>query len=89
MGRRLGDLLRRLGRRINISEARDSNLPQNIEGPEESRLWTKNNCPDLLKNLDETVREKAIRIANSFLQEGYLESKSIAMAFYLAQRSPK
>lgn len=35
--------------------------------------WNNNDYPDSLKNLDTTVRKKAIEIANALLQDGMEE----------------
>jgi len=42
--------------------------------------WDKRNYPDSMKNLTAEVRDKAIEIANSLLEKGYEEGKSIAIA---------
>ncbi len=42
--------------------------------------WTKDNYPDSLKNFTAEVRNKAIEIANSLLEDGYEEGRAIAIA---------
>ncbi|TMW70446.1 DUF2188 domain-containing protein [Alteribacter natronophilus] len=42
--------------------------------------WTKNDYPDSMKNLDKEVRDKAIEIANSLLEDGYEEGRAIPIA---------
>jgi uncharacterized protein YdaT len=42
--------------------------------------WTKNNYPDSMKNLEDSVREKAVEIANALLEEGYEDSRAIPIA---------
>ena len=47
--------------------------------------WTKDDYPVALKNLEETTRNKAIDIANALLDDGYDESRSIAIAIAQAK----
>ena len=42
--------------------------------------WTKDRYPDSLKNFMDTVRNKAIEIANTLLKEGYEEGRAISIA---------
>ncbi len=43
--------------------------------------WTRDDYPDSMKNLDPEVREKAIEIANTLVEEeGYEEGRAIAIA---------
>lgn len=51
-------------------------------------VWTKNNYPDSMKNLDGKVREKAIDIANALLEkENMDENKAIPIAISKAKES--
>lgn len=44
-------------------------------------VWTKNNFPDSMKNLDKKVRNKAIEIANALVEkENMDEGKAIPIA---------
>jgi len=49
--------------------------------------WDKNNFPDSMKNLDEKVREKAIEIANSLIEDSMEEGRAIAIAISRAKKS--
>ena len=49
--------------------------------------WDKKNYPDSIKNLDKKVREKAIEIANSLLEDGMEEGRAIAIAISQAKKS--
>lgn len=49
--------------------------------------WDKKNYPDSMKNLDENIREKAIQIANSLVEDGMEEGKAIAVAISQAKKS--
>ncbi len=40
-----------------------------------------------MKNLDENIREKAIQIANSLVEDGMEEGKAIAVAISQAKKS--
>ena len=40
--------------------------------------WDKKNYPDSIKNLDESVREKAVEIANSLVDDGMEEGRAIS-----------
>ncbi|MFD1020797.1 DUF2188 domain-containing protein [Thalassobacillus hwangdonensis] len=42
--------------------------------------WDTNDYPDSLKNLDTSVRKKAIEIANAMIDEGYDEGRAIPIA---------
>lgn len=43
--------------------------------------WSKSNYPDSMKNMEPEVREKAIDIANTLVEdEGYEEGRAIAIA---------
>ncbi|PIC70899.1 hypothetical protein CSV77_06230 [Sporosarcina sp. P16b] len=42
--------------------------------------WSKNDYPASLKNLDPTVRNKAIEIANALLRENYSDERAISIA---------
>ncbi|MCP3030159.1 DUF2188 domain-containing protein [Halobacillus sp. A1] len=42
--------------------------------------WDTNDYPSSLKNLNETVRKKAIEIANAMIDEGYDEGRAIPIA---------
>ncbi|WP_173917317.1 DUF2188 domain-containing protein [Halobacillus sp. Marseille-Q1614] len=42
--------------------------------------WDSNDYPSSLKNLDTTVRKKAIDIANAMIDEGYDEGRAIPIA---------
>ncbi|RNA68475.1 DUF2188 domain-containing protein [Alteribacter keqinensis] len=48
--------------------------------------WTKNDYPDSMKNLDDPIREKAIEIANSLLEDGYEEGRAIPIAIDEAKK---
>jgi len=48
--------------------------------------WNKQNYPDSLKNFSAEVRNKAIEIANSLLEDGYEEGRAIAIATLAGQR---
>jgi len=48
--------------------------------------WTKTDYPVSWKNLDATVRNKAVDIANALLEEGYAEGSAIAIATAQAKR---
>ena len=48
-------------------------------------LWTKNNYPDSMKDLEEPIRNKAIEIANSLFKDGYDQPRSIAIAICQAK----
>lgn len=47
--------------------------------------WTKDNYPDSMNKLEESIRNKAIEIANSLLKDDYEEPRAIAMAITQAQ----
>jgi len=49
--------------------------------------WDKKNYPDSMKNLDKKVREKAVEIANSLVEDGMEEGKAIAIAISRAKKS--
>lgn len=50
--------------------------------------WDKNNYPDSMKNLDEDVRNKAIKIANKLLEDkGMNENRAIPIAIKQAKKS--
>ncbi|KTD22291.1 Uncharacterized protein conserved in bacteria [Legionella lansingensis] len=48
--------------------------------------WTKSDYPDSMKNLDSSIRNKAIEIANKLLKEGYGEGRAIAIAIDRAKK---
>ncbi|PAM93511.1 hypothetical protein B4N84_17545 [Flavobacterium sp. IR1] len=48
--------------------------------------WNKNDYPDAMKNLDKDVREKAIEIANSLVEDGYEEGRAIPIAIDEAEK---
>jgi len=43
-------------------------------------VWTMNDYPSSMKNLDNVTRKKAIDIANSMIDEGYKEGQAIPIA---------
>ncbi len=47
--------------------------------------WTMEDFPDSMKNLDESVRNKAIEIANRLLEEDYEEGRAIPIAISQAK----
>ncbi|MBP2028921.1 uncharacterized protein YdaT [Acetoanaerobium pronyense] len=47
--------------------------------------WSKNDFPDAMKNLEKPVRDKAIEIANSLLEDGYEEGRAIPIAISKAK----
>ena len=47
--------------------------------------WSNERYPRSMKNLSETVREKAIEIANALLEEGVEEGKAIRIAIAKAK----
>lgn len=47
--------------------------------------WTKKDYPDSMKNLDESVRNKAIEIANRLLKDNYDEGRAIPIAISQAK----
>lgn len=50
--------------------------------------WTKQDYPDSMKNLDEDVREKAIDIANTLVEDkDYDEGRAISIAISQAKKS--
>lgn len=42
--------------------------------------WSKDDYPASMKGLDPQVRDKAIEIANSLLEDGYEEGRAIRIA---------
>ena len=48
--------------------------------------WTHTTYPPSLKNLDETVRDKAVDIANALLDDGYSEGRALAIGTSQAKR---
>lgn len=48
--------------------------------------WTKTKYPPSMKNLNAKVRNKAVEIANSLLDEGYAEGRAIAIATAQAEK---
>lgn len=48
--------------------------------------WNKNDYPDSMKNLNKEVREKAIEIANSLVEDGYEEGRAIPIAIDEAEK---
>ncbi|WP_026688843.1 DUF2188 domain-containing protein [Alteribacter aurantiacus] len=48
--------------------------------------WTKNDYPSSMKNLDKEVRDKAIEIANSMVEDGYDEGRAIPIAIDEAKK---
>ncbi|WP_152656105.1 DUF2188 domain-containing protein [Oceanobacillus sp. CFH 90083] len=48
-------------------------------------VWTLNDYPESMKNLDKPVRKKAIDIANSMLDDGYKEGRAIPIAIEQAK----
>lgn len=48
--------------------------------------WTKKDYPESMKNLSETVRNKAIEIANALLDEGYDEDRAIPIGISQAEK---
>ncbi|PYZ99046.1 hypothetical protein CR205_10935 [Alteribacter lacisalsi] len=48
--------------------------------------WTKTDYPDSMKNLDKDIRDKAIEIANSLLEDGYEEGRAIPIAIDEAKK---
>jgi uncharacterized protein YdaT len=51
--------------------------------------WNSNDYPDAMKNLDKEVREKAIEVANSLLEDGYDEGRAIPIAIDEAEKIGK
>lgn len=49
--------------------------------------WNKNDYPDSMKNLDVSVREKAIEIANALLRDNYEEGRAISIATSQARKA--
>ncbi len=47
--------------------------------------WTKKDFPDSMKNLQDIIREKAIEIANSLVEDGYGEDRAIPIAISQAK----
>jgi uncharacterized protein YdaT len=47
--------------------------------------WTRENYPDSMKNFMAPVRNKAIEIANSLLEEGYEEGRAISIGIATAK----
>lgn len=47
--------------------------------------WNKHYYPDSMKNLDSTVRSKAIEIGNALLEENMEEKKAIPIAIKKAK----
>jgi uncharacterized protein YdaT len=47
--------------------------------------WNKSNYPDAMKNLNTSTRNKAIKIANKLLDEGYEEGRAISIAISKAK----
>lgn len=47
--------------------------------------WTKRDYPDSMKNLDESVRNKAIEIASRLLEDDYDEGRAIPIAISQAK----
>jgi uncharacterized protein YdaT len=56
-----------------------------LEGSDEMP-WSSDQYPDSMKNLDRRIRNKAIEIANSLLEEGYEEGRAISIATAQAKR---
>jgi uncharacterized protein YdaT len=48
--------------------------------------WTKQNYPDSMKNMDSRIRQKAIEIANSLLDDGYEEGRAISISIAQAKK---
>ncbi|MFU0790372.1 MAG: DUF2188 domain-containing protein [Virgibacillus proomii] len=48
-------------------------------------IWTLQDYPSSMKNLNEETRKKAIDIANSMVDEGYAESRAIPIAIEQAK----
>lgn len=48
--------------------------------------WTRYFYPDSMKNLDEGVRVRAIRIANALMDKGYEKGKALAIAIDRARK---
>ncbi|WP_080875431.1 DUF2188 domain-containing protein [Oceanobacillus timonensis] len=48
-------------------------------------VWTTNDYPSSMKNLEKPVRKKAIDIANSMLDDGYKEERAIPIAIEQAK----
>lgn len=49
--------------------------------------WTKSDYPDSFKNLDTSVRNKAVHIANALLKDGHDEGSAIRIAISKAKKS--
>jgi uncharacterized protein YdaT len=47
--------------------------------------WSESNYPQSMKNLNPRVREKAIEISNTLLEQGYEEGRAIAIGTSQAQ----
>jgi uncharacterized protein YdaT len=51
-----------------------------------SMPWTHSTYPPSLKNLDESIRDKAVDIANALLEDGYVEGRALAIGTAQAKR---
>ncbi|WP_235848361.1 DUF2188 domain-containing protein [Litchfieldia alkalitelluris] len=58
----------------------------NLNGKVFLLVWTKNNYPEAMKNLTENIRNKAIEISNTLLEEGYEEGRAIAIGISQAEK---
>ncbi|MBO1266274.1 DUF2188 domain-containing protein [Proteiniclasticum sp. SCR006] len=47
--------------------------------------WSRKDYPESMKNLDEPVRNKAIEIANSLMEEDYEEGRALSIAISQAK----
>jgi uncharacterized protein YdaT len=47
--------------------------------------WSRKDYPESMKNLDEPVRNKAIEIANSLMEEDYEEGRALSIAIAQAK----
>ena len=48
--------------------------------------WTKKDYPDSMKNLEESVRNKAVEIANELIEDDYEEGRAIPIAISQAKK---
>jgi uncharacterized protein YdaT len=47
-------------------------------------IWNEQNCPSIMKNLEPHIREKAIEIANSLLDDGHGGGRAMPEARVIA-----
>ncbi|UGB29945.1 DUF2188 domain-containing protein [Metabacillus sp. B2-18] len=49
-------------------------------------VWTKNDYPESMKNLNESTRNKAIEVANALVDDGYEEGRAISIGISQAEK---